>query len=126
MTGSEFPSRPAPTTGHETIDMEHGVQLGLVEASLTALTGSGDEAPELVEQLFTYTQAHFLYEQLLMRRSARPNYEGHVQEHEKLLQQVTTVRDRTRNTDYEGAALELKAHEHDLVEHIRTWDMSVE
>lgn len=126
MTDHEFPSRPAPATGSETIDMEHGVQLGLVEASLTALSGSEESAPELVEQLFTYTQAHFLYEQLLMRRAARPHYAGHVQEHEKLLQQLDTVRDRTRNTEYADAARELKAHEQDLIDHIRDWDMSIE
>lgn len=126
MTDHEFPSRPAPSTGSDTIDAEHGIQLGLVEASLAALSGDTESAPELVEQLFTYTQAHFLYEQLLMRRTARPHYDGHVQEHDRLIQQLHVVRDHTRDTDFAEAAAQLKAHEGDLIEHIRSWDMSIE
>lgn len=126
MTENELPTRPAPSTGSETIDAEHGIQLGLVDASLSALSGEADDAPALVEQLFTWTEAHFLYEQLLMRRAALPQYEGHVQEHNRLLQQLQTVRDRTRNADYPEAVLALRAHEEDLMEHIRTWDMSIE
>ena len=126
MTDHELPSRPAPATGSETIDAEHGIQLGLVEASLSALSGDTDSAQNLVEQLFTWTEAHFLYEQLLMRRSAQPHYEGHVQEHNRLMQQLHAVRERTRDTDYAEAASLLRAHEADLIEHISSWDMSLE
>jgi hemerythrin-like metal-binding protein len=90
------------------------------------LSGNTESAPELVEQLFTYTQAHFLYEQLLMRRTARPNYAGHVQEHDRLMRQLHTVRDRTRDADYAAAVAQLKAHGEDLIEHISSWDMSIE
>ena len=126
MTDHEFPSRPAPSTGSDTIDAEHGIQLGLVEAAMAALSEDTKAAPELVEQLFTYTQAHFLYEQLLMRRTARPHYEGHVQEHDRLLQQLHTIRDCTRDTEFAEAVAQLRAHEEDLIEHIRSWDMSIE
>jgi hemerythrin-like metal-binding protein len=126
MMENELPTRPAPATGSETIDAEHGIQLGLVEASLSALSSEADDASALVEQLFTWTEAHFLYEQLLMRRAAQPQYEGHVQEHNRLLQQLQTIRDRARKTDFAEAVVELRAHEEDLIEHIRTWDMSIE
>jgi hemerythrin-like metal-binding protein len=126
MTDQKFPSRPAPSTGSDTIDAEHGIQLGLVDAATAALSGNTESAPELVEQLFTYTQAHFLYEQLLMRRTARPNYAGHVQEHDRLMRQLHTVRDRTRDADYAAAVAQLKAHGEDLIEHISSWDMSIE
>ena len=57
MMENELPTRPAPATGSETIDAEHGIQLGLVEASLSALSSEADDASALVEQLFTWTEA---------------------------------------------------------------------
>jgi hemerythrin len=126
MISSDLPTKLVPITGSTAMDAEHGVQLGLLEASLTALSTCADSAPELVDQLITYTQAHFLSEQLLMRLAAPPNYEGHVQEHEYLLQQLDTVRSKLISRDYADAASHLKEHEIHLLQHIRTWDRSVE
>lgn len=83
------------------------------------------DANELVEQLFTYSQAHFLSEQLLMRLAARSNYEGHAQRHEELMQDLDAVRACVQRGDHAAAATLLRAHERRLLEHIRSWDLSV-
>lgn len=127
MSGtSGLPSRPAPPTGSSTVDAEHGIQLGLLEATSKALANEVEHAEELLEQLYSYTQAHFLSEQLLMRLAARPNYEGHVQQHEELMQDLDAVSELLQGSDHTGAAERLKSHEISLLEHIRSWDLSVE
>ena len=131
---SRLPSAAAPTTGSPGIDAEHAIQLGLLRAAQAQLDrgddpGQGsDEAAnttELVEQLFTYSEAHFLSEQLLMRLAARPNYEGHVLQHEELMQDLDAVRECTQQGDRAAAAARLRVHEERLLAHIRSWDQSV-
>lgn len=131
---SRLPSAAAPATGSPAIDAEHAIQLGLLRAAQAQLDrgddpGQGDDEAastmELVEQLFTYSQAHFLSEQLLMRLAARPNYEGHVQQHEELMQDLDEVRACVQKGDPAAAATRLRAHEGRLLAHIRSWDQSV-
>lgn len=124
-TGSTPPSRPVPSTGSAQVDAEHRMQLSLVADSLAALTGNAEDARTLVEQLYTYTQAHFLYEQLLIRRAACSDYAGHVQDHDRLLGQLSAVRDRAHAGSYAEAAEHLQIHEHDLLAHIESWDQSL-
>jgi hemerythrin-like metal-binding protein len=123
---TKLPSKPAPPTGSGTVDAEHGVQLGLLEAALAALADEAASARQLVEQLSVYTQTHFLSEQLLMRLAARSNYEGHLDQHELLMQDLDAVGELLERGDLAGAAARLKAHETQLLEHIRSWDRSVE
>lgn len=121
----DLPSKPAPTTGSGSVDAEHGIQLGLLEAALNALDAGEAMAQELVDQLHGYTQMHFMSEQLLMRLSARPNYDGHLEEHEKLMQEMDEVRVLLRQEDMAGAATRLELHEKHLLDHIRSWDRSI-
>jgi hemerythrin len=138
---SKLLSAAVPATGSPGIDAEHGIQLGLLQAALAWLatpdsghdSGHGTDrdsdksadASELVEQLVTYSQAHFLSEQLLMRLAARSNYEGHVQQHEELMQDLDAVRTRMQSGDHAAVATLLRAHERRLLEHIRSWDLAV-
>lgn len=131
---SRLPSAAAPTTGSAAIDAEHAIQLGLLRAAQAQLDRGDDprqssdeaaHATELVEQLFTYSEAHFLSEQLLMRLAARPNYEGHVLQHEELMQDLEAVRECTQKGDRAAAATRLRVHEERLLAHIRSWDQSV-
>ncbi|RPH99843.1 MAG: hypothetical protein EHM68_00455 [Lysobacterales bacterium] len=131
---SKLPSETAPPTGSPEIDAEHAIQLGLLRAAQAQLNRGDDpgqgsdeaaDATELVEQLFTYSHAHFLSEQLLMRLAARSNYEGHVQRHEELMQDLDAVRAHMQSGDHAAAATVLRAHERRLLEHIRSWDQAV-
>jgi hemerythrin len=123
---TKLPSKPAPPTGSDTVDAEHGVQLGLLDATITALSEEDAGAGELLDQLYTYSEAHFLSEQLLMRMAARANYEGHVEEHTRLLQDLDRVRAQLQKEQYSDARAALEAHRVRLLEHIRSWDRSVE
>lgn len=138
---SQLPSTTAPATGSPAIDAEHGIQLGLMQAAMACLappegthdaglgtvreSGESAGASELVEQLVTYSQAHFLSEQLLMRLAARSNYEGHVQQHEELMQDLDAVQAHMQSGDHAAAAILLRAHERRLLEHIRSWDQAL-
>ena len=131
---NRLPSAAAPATDSPELDAEHAIQLGLLRAAQAQLArgddpnqGSGEaaNATELVEQLFTYSEAHFLSEQLLMRLAARPNYEGHVLQHEELMQDLDAVRECMQKGDRAAAATRLRAHEGRLLAHSRSWDQSV-
>ena len=128
MTGNvDLPRTVAPATGSETADAEHGVQLALLEAAITAVGNlSHDTAPELVDQLHEYTQAHFMSEQLLLRQSARPNYDGHLEDHERLMKELDGARQLLTDGDYPGTLSALRAHHSKLLDHIRSWDRTIE
>ena len=121
-----LPSTPAPPTGSAATDAEHGIQLGLLEASISALSREAPNADELVEQLYTYSEAHFLSEQLLMRMAARSNYEGHVEQHGELMQDLDKARAELQKGRPAAAQAALEGHRERLLEHIRSWDRSVE
>ena len=121
-----LPSTPAPATGSAATDAEHGIQLGLLDASIDALSGGDPGAIELVEQLHTYSEAHFLSEQLLMRMAARANYEGHVEQHVQLMQDLDRARAELGNDRASAAQGILEDHRISLLEHIRSWDRSIE
>jgi hemerythrin len=125
MTNNQLPTRPAPATGSDSVDAEHGIQLGLLDACRTALNRNREGASELMEQLYTYSQAHFLSEQLLMRLAARADYEGHVLEHERLLQQLDGAREKLGQREFSASEDALRLHEEDLINHIRSWDRSI-
>jgi len=108
------------------VDAEHGIQLGLLEAAIAAVSDEATSAAEVVDQLFTYTQAHFLSEQLLMRLAAQSNYAGHLEQHEELMLDLDAVRELLKSADLAAATERLKLHEQHLLEHIRSWDRSVE
>ena len=121
-----YPSQTAPPTGSATADTEHGIQLGLLDAAISALAEEPARAGELLDQLHAYSEAHFLSEQLLMRMAARVNYEGHVEEHTRLMQELQKARAKFDDERPEAAREALEAHQAHLLDHIRSWDRSVE
>ncbi|MDT8319235.1 MAG: hemerythrin domain-containing protein [Xanthomonadales bacterium] len=126
QTGStELPRKPAPATGSDAVDAEHGIQLGLLEATQAAVAAGDASAQALMEQLHEYSQAHFMSEQLLMRLAARPNYQGHIDDHENLMQDLDRAAEFLAQGEHEQAAVRLQAHEGNLLKHIRSWDRSI-
>lgn len=119
-----FPSKTPPATGSEAVDNEHGIQLGLLDAARKSLQDDPATAAGFLEQLYTYTAAHFMSEQLLMRQAAQPNFDGHQQEHEVLLQQLDELCSLAASGDSESALKRIEQHEERLLAHIRTWDRS--
>jgi hemerythrin len=127
MTGAnKLPFKTAPSTGSQTVDAEHGVQLGLLDAALSAFDPEGDsDAAELMNQLHAYTQVHFMSEQLLMRLAARANYDAHIEDHELLLTELDEVRALLARGNRTDARDRLIAHHSHLLDHIGSWDRSV-
>ena len=120
-----LPYRTPPDTGSEAIDAEHGIQLGLLDAARASLEGGSEQADQYLEQLYSYTQAHFMSEQLLMRQSGQSNYQGHELEHEILLQQMDELCSLAKRGERQKARSLINEHEKRLLAHIQTWDRNI-
>jgi hemerythrin len=89
MTDSQ---RPSDRTATETVDQEHRLQVGLLDALRDAVaTPDGDaNARDIHARLLDYSRAHFLSEELLMRLHAYDDHERHVADHEEMLDALET------------------------------------
>ncbi len=90
-------------TGHPVMDGEHRVQIGLMTAFRDAIGGGRGEAAagEILDQLLDYSKVHFMSEQLLMRLYEYGDYESHMADHDRMLQEMETMRDSFRTGDAE-------------------------
>jgi hemerythrin len=108
----------------ETMDREHQVQVGLIDALQESLRGGRDvlESAAIFERLLDYSRAHFLSEQLLMQRHSYPDYERHVADHEKMLDVLGTFGLRLRDGRQEDAVQEVVRLRAFLLGHIEGRD----
>jgi len=75
--------------GHEAMDHEHHLQIGLVSAFIEAAEGRRPGlARRLAEQLVAYSVVHFGSEELLMEGSRYAGLAGHAAEHAEFLSQM--------------------------------------
>jgi hemerythrin len=75
--------------GHEAMDHDHHLQIGLVSAFVDAVErGRPWMARRLADQLLAYSVAHFGSEELLMEGSAFPERDAHAGEHGAFLEQM--------------------------------------
>lgn len=76
------------------IDAEHHIQLSLTQTLCDAVNDGADAilVQQILDQLATYSDVHFMSEQLLMRLSGYPDYEAHVLDHDDLIQRLETVK----------------------------------
>ena len=77
----------------EVMDREHQVQTGLV-AALCGAVERGDEAAkveEILDSLLAYSSAHFMSEELLMRLASYDDYEDHVADHIRAMDELDAV-----------------------------------
>ncbi len=104
------------------MDREHAVEMQIVRSlQKTLLAGDREAASELINELEDFTNAHFLAEQLLMRLHAYPAFEAHQQEHDQLIDQLTSLRQGIEN-DNDDPAVAVEALEQWLMTHIHTSD----
>jgi hemerythrin-like metal-binding protein len=97
------------------IDVEHELQIELVHAVRAALAaGDVATAQAAIGRLDDVTNAHFLAEQLLMRLHAYPGYSAHVEEHDRLVEELRKLWRQQLGTDSGAVAqrleLWLRAH----------------
>lgn len=114
-------------TGFEIIDGEHRVQIELVTALRQALSEgrTKEEVGEILGQLVSYTDVHFMAEQLLMRKTDYPGQPAHVMEHDRLIDQV-----RELQRLYQAGELALTLENADwlrrwLLKHIQSSDYAL-
>lgn len=86
---------PAKHSSSE-MDKEHQVQIGMLDAFCTLITDneSSLKINEVLKQLVSYSEIHFMSEQLLMRMYAYPDYDDHVQDHEAMIEHLNQIQGR--------------------------------
>ncbi len=79
--------------GVSSIDNEHRIQIGLLNALYEAVKDkkSNGEINEIINQLTSYSELHFMSEEMLMRMYAYPDYEDHVHDHEAMTAFLTDI-----------------------------------
>jgi hemerythrin len=78
--------------GHEAMDHEHHLQVGLVSAFIDAVEQRRPAmARRLAEQLVAYSVVHFGSEELLMETSGFAGLAGHAGEHAEFLEQMRAL-----------------------------------
>jgi hemerythrin len=87
-TLSEFNQQAARET-----DREHQIQLGLLEALCAATSDAQAAVPvaEILQQLISYSEAHFMSEELLMRLHSYDDYEDHVSDHIDMMDRLNAI-----------------------------------
>jgi hemerythrin len=111
-------------TGVESMDTEHRLLVGLVNA-LDDLFRRGGEAPLIartVEQLVSFTNVHFLSEELMMRIYLYPGHDAHKAEHDRLAEQVAATRLGLEASGKEAALATIEGLHRWLVDHVQHMD----
>lgn len=115
---TQTPAAAAVTT----IDNEHQVQAALLDSLSESLASDADPTAieEIMSQVSDYSSVHFMSEQLLMRLHAYPGYEGHIQDHDRLLDSLAAASKvlAERPLDRERATTSIGGIRKELLEHI--------
>lgn len=87
---------PRLSVGIDEIDGQHRVLVEVANRLRDAVAQHRGrrEALALLEQLVDYTRVHFAIEEALMRVHGYPDYEAHRRGHERLMEQIYTLRHR--------------------------------
>jgi hemerythrin len=119
--------RAAHALGVAALDVEHGVQFDLLDAFRRALQQPQAHAVggAVLRQLLDFTDAHFLSEQLLMRLHAYPGYEAHVQEHDRLNEELRALEARYAEGEMEASLAAADALSDWLEVHVRGHDRAL-
>jgi hemerythrin-like metal-binding protein len=106
------------------IDSEHQVQIGLLNALCDAVEQGDDDGQiqEILDQLVSYSELHFMSEQLLMRMYAYPHYEDHLRDHELMTERLRQIRDRVVQGEQSFALATAHSMKLFLVSHIQSRD----
>jgi methyl-accepting chemotaxis protein/hemerythrin len=121
---SSSSAAPRLETGLAEVDVEHQLQVQLLEALRGAVAGGRDRAvlSSLLQQLEDVSNVHFLSEELLMRLHAWERYEPHTEEHRRLLEELGGLRTRFERGGDEPLGVLLDQLQAWLTGHIRGAD----
>ena len=110
------------------MDAEHRMQVELATALRDAVASGADRAQvdELLDRLVDYTDIHFMSEQSLMRLYSYPDYDGHVQEHERAIERLQELRESVRDGDVAATVTFAESLRTALTAHIGDADRAFE
>lgn len=92
------------SVGHPAVDHEHRELIDLINTLHAALrAGGGAGAEGFFGDLYRAVSSHFALEEQLMRAHRYPEYAGHKQEHEALLDEIRDMMDQGDVADEEIA-----------------------
>jgi hemerythrin len=119
---SDYPNMPHDDL--DSIEAEHRVQIGMIDALLSADENKLEaaEVEEIVVRLLEYTRLHFLSEELLMRLHAYEHHDEHVFEHRRMLEQLEEVRDAHQQGQTGDAGMSIQRLRARLLGHIHSHD----
>jgi hemerythrin len=119
---SDYPNMPHDDL--DSIEAEHRVQIGMIDALLSADENKLEaaEVDEIVVRLLEYTRLHFLSEELLMRLHAYEHHDEHVFEHRRMLEQLEEVRDAHQQGQTGDAGMSIQRLRARLLGHIHSHD----
>jgi len=86
-------NQPPDKLDLSSIDNEHRIQIGLLNALYDAVNDKkpASEVNQILNQLTTYSELHFMSEELLMRMYAYPDYDDHVHDHEAMTEFLNDI-----------------------------------
>lgn len=109
-----------------TMDGEHRIQFGLIQALQDAVDEGkdGNTIAALLQQLIDYSEAHFLSEELLMRLASYDDYEDHMEKHHALLDSLRNALQQFQSTGrLEMVSQVAKSTMAFMIRHIQTSDI---
>lgn len=106
------------------IDEDHRVQMRMARRVAEALrSGAGPDAMrERLDDLISYTDAHFSFEELLMRLSAYPEFAVHAGDHARMMETLYAVVGRCAEGGWRPSSAELDGLVERLARHIANRD----
>lgn len=115
----------APAAGlNPTMDGEHRVQLGLINALCESVETTADagEIARILENLVAYSKAHFMSEELLMRLDSYDGFDEHVADHAGMLDSLAAMVENFQAGKTELLPGQARTMLNFLVRHIETRD----
>ena len=108
------------------IDKEHQVQIEMLEAfcNLVHKNESQVKIQEVLDQLTSYSEVHFMSEQLLMRMYAFPDYDDHVTDHEAMIEYLKEIKQRFTSGQNDSALESANEMKRFLLNHIGNRDQA--
>lgn len=115
------PEPQNPTAG-AVMDQEHRIQMGLAQALVDSLEQGAGQAGEILDQLVNYSSAHFMSEELLMRLASYADYDDHVADHIRMMDELNGVLGLYQAGETAALADRIRAVQSFLAQHIETRD----
>jgi len=116
--------QPPDKLDSSSIDNEHRMQIGLLDALYGAVNDKKDvsEISDILNQLTSYSELHFMSEDRLMRLYAYPDYDDHVNDHEAMTEYLKEIMNKVTAGQDSMALKTVSDMRQFLVAHISTRD----